>query len=82
MLPPSSRPLSSAFSPCCSTMPAACRCTRRIRCSIAVPAMMIGHLAVAGLAEAVIAAGLVAYLQAADPALLQGTSGLADAGVC
>lgn len=44
---------------------------------VAIPAMMIGHLAVAGVAEAVIAAGLVAYLQAADPALLQSTSGLA-----
>lgn len=45
---------------------------------VAIPAMMIGHLAVAGIAEAVIAAGLVAYLQAADPALLRRTSGLAD----
>jgi cobalt/nickel transport system permease protein len=45
--------------------------------SIAIPAMMIGHLTFAGLAEAVISAGLVAYLQAADPALLRGTSGLA-----
>jgi len=44
---------------------------------VAIPAMMIGHLAVAGVAEAVIAAGLVAYLQAADPALLRATSGLA-----
>jgi cobalt/nickel transport system permease protein len=45
---------------------------------VAIPAMMIGHLTVAGVAEAVIAAGLVAYLQAADPALLRGTSGLAE----
>ncbi len=44
---------------------------------VALPAMMIGHLAIAGVAEAAIAAGLVAYLQAADPALLRGTSGLA-----
>jgi len=44
--------------------------------SIAMPAMMIGHLTFAGMAEAVIAAGLVAYLQAADPALLRATSGL------
>src|SRR5271169_1836082 len=44
---------------------------------VAIPAMMIGRLAVAGVAEAVIAAGLVAYLQAADPALLQATSGRA-----
>jgi cobalt/nickel transport system permease protein len=44
--------------------------------SVAIPAMMIGHLAIAGVAEAVIAAGLVAYLQVADPGLLQSTSGL------
>lgn len=44
--------------------------------SIAIPAMMIGHLTFAGLAEAVISAGLVAYLQAADPGLLRATSGL------
>ena len=37
---------------------------------IAVPAMMVGHLAVAGVAEGVIAAGLVAYLQGADPGVL------------
>ena len=37
---------------------------------IAIPAMMIGHLTVAGLAELVISAGVVAYLQRADPALL------------
>jgi len=43
---------------------------------IAVPAMMIGHLTFAGLAEAVISAGLVAYLQIADPALLRATSGV------
>ena len=50
--------------------------------SVALPAMMIGHLAVAGVAEAAISAGLVAYLQAADPALLRATSGLpADADV-
>jgi cobalt/nickel transport system permease protein len=44
--------------------------------SIAIPAMMIGHLTFAGLAEAVISAGIVAYLQVADPGLLRGTSGL------
>ncbi len=42
---------------------------------IAVPAMMIGHLVVAGVAEAVITAGLIAYLQSADSALLQRTAG-------
>jgi cobalt/nickel transport system permease protein len=47
--------------------------------SIAVPAMMIGHLTFAGIAEAVISAGLVAYLQVADPGLLRDTSGLKDA---
>jgi cobalt/nickel transport system permease protein len=44
--------------------------------SIAIPAMLIGHLTFAGLAEAVIASGLVAYLQVADPGLLHATSGL------
>ena len=43
---------------------------------VALPAMMIGHLTFAGLAEAVISAGLVAYLQVADPRLLQSTSGI------
>jgi cobalt/nickel transport system permease protein len=43
---------------------------------VALAAVMIGHLTFAGLAEAVIAAGLVAYLQVADPRLLQSTSGL------
>jgi cobalt/nickel transport system permease protein len=41
---------------------------------IAIPAMMIGHLTVAGLAEMVISAGVVAYLQKADPALLRSTA--------
>ncbi len=44
---------------------------------IALPAMMAGHLAIAGVAEALITAGLVVYLQAADPVLLRNTSGLA-----
>ena len=39
--------------------------------SIAIPAMMIGHLTIAGLAELVITAGVVAYLQKSDPALLK-----------
>jgi cobalt/nickel transport system permease protein len=43
---------------------------------IAVPAMMIGHLTFAGMAEALLAAGLIGYLQAADPVLLVSTSGL------
>jgi cobalt/nickel transport system permease protein len=41
---------------------------------IAVPAMMIGHLTFAGLAELVLSAGLVAYLQRADPSLLRNTA--------
>jgi cobalt/nickel transport system permease protein len=48
---------------------------------VAIPAMMIGHLTFAGLAETLISAGLVAYLQVADPGLLRGTSGLADEAV-
>jgi len=39
---------------------------------VAIPAMMIGHLTVAGLAEAFIAAGMVSYLQRADIGLLRG----------
>ena len=41
---------------------------------IAIPAMMIGHLTVAGLAEMVVSAGVVAYLQRAEPSLLKGTA--------
>ncbi|HWR37383.1 MAG TPA: cobalt transporter CbiM [Clostridia bacterium] len=37
---------------------------------IAVPAMMLGHLTLAGLAEAVITSGMVAYLQKSNPGLL------------
>ena len=44
--------------------------------NISVPAMFIGHLTFAGLGEAVISGGIVAYLQYANPSLLQGTSGL------
>ena len=45
---------------------------------VAIPAMMIGHLTFAGLAEAVISAGMVSYLQRADLGLLRGISGLAQ----
>lgn len=38
--------------------------------AIAVPAMMIGHISFAGLAEAVISAGVLAYLQRTDTRLL------------
>ncbi len=41
---------------------------------IAIPAMMLGHLTIAGLAELVITGGVVAYLQRADPALLKLTA--------
>jgi cobalt/nickel transport system permease protein len=41
---------------------------------IAVPAMMIGHLTFAGLAEAVITGGVVSYLQRSDPSLLRRTA--------
>lgn len=41
---------------------------------IAIPAMMIGHLGVAGLAEALITGGLVAYLQRTDMTLLRLTA--------
>lgn len=42
--------------------------------SIAIPAMMIGHLSFAGLAELVITGGIVAYLQRTDPTLLKLTA--------
>jgi cobalt/nickel transport system permease protein len=42
--------------------------------SVAIPAMMIGHLTIAGLAELVVSAGVVAYLQRADPGLLRATA--------
>ena len=42
--------------------------------SVSVPAMMIGHLTFAGLAELVLSAGIVVYLQRADPILLRRTA--------
>ena len=42
--------------------------------SVAVPAMLIGHLGFAGLAELAISGGLVAYLQRTDPSLLRTTA--------
>jgi len=42
--------------------------------SLAIPAMMAAHVTVAGAAEAVIAGGLVAYLQRANPELLEVTA--------
>ncbi len=50
---------------------------------IAIPAMLVGHLTIAGLAELIVTAGIVAYLQKADPSLLQRTApgvGLQTAG--
>jgi cobalt/nickel transport system permease protein len=41
---------------------------------IAIPAMMIGHLTFAGLAELVLSAGVVAYFQRANPSLLKLTA--------
>src|SRR6185312_4800052 len=42
--------------------------------SVSIPAMMIGHLTFAGLAELIVTAGLVSYLQRADPSLLRITA--------
>jgi cobalt/nickel transport system permease protein len=42
--------------------------------SIAIPAMMIGHLTFAGIAEVILSAGVVAYLQHSNQALLQLTA--------
>jgi cobalt/nickel transport system permease protein len=42
--------------------------------SIAVPAMMIGHITVAGLAEMIVTAGVVAYIQRTDLSLLKLTA--------
>ncbi len=39
--------------------------------SVAVPAMLLGHMTFAGLAELIISGGLVAYLQRAHPELLE-----------
>lgn len=41
---------------------------------IAIPAMLIGHLSVAGIAELVISGGLISWLQNANPALLKMTA--------
>ena len=41
---------------------------------VAVPAMMIGHLTIAGLAELMVTGGVVAYLQRTDPGLLARTA--------
>jgi cobalt/nickel transport system permease protein len=41
---------------------------------IAIPAMMLGHLTLAGLAELIVSSGMVAYLQRTDPGLLRRTA--------
>jgi cobalt/nickel transport system permease protein len=41
---------------------------------IAVPAMMLGHLTLAGVAELLVSSGMVAYLQRADAELLRPTA--------
>ena len=41
--------------------------------SVAIPAMMLGHLTIAGIAEAFVSAGVVVFLQRSDPAVLQPT---------
>lgn len=41
---------------------------------IAIPAMMIGHLTFAGLAELIISGGVISYLQRTDPSLLVTTA--------
>jgi len=48
--------------------------------SIALPAMMIGHLSFAGLAESVLSGGVVAYFQRANPSLLKLTAPSATRG--
>jgi cobalt/nickel transport system permease protein len=42
--------------------------------NISIPAIMIGHLTFAGLAELVLSGGVVAYLQRANPSLLKFTA--------
>ena len=39
---------------------------------IAIPAMMVGHLTIAGLAEAILTAGMISYLQRTNVGLLRG----------
>jgi cobalt/nickel transport system permease protein len=42
---------------------------------VAIPAMMIGHLTLAGIAELVLTGGVVAFLQRTDVSLIAGTAG-------
>ncbi|MFZ2492984.1 MAG: cobalt transporter CbiM, partial [Thermoanaerobaculia bacterium] len=47
---------------------------------VAVPAMMLGHLTIAGLAELVVTAGIVSWLQRHEPSLLRLEGVTADSG--
>jgi cobalt/nickel transport system permease protein len=42
--------------------------------AIAIPAMMFAHLTIAGAAEVIVSAGVVAYLQRTNPGLLEATA--------
>lgn len=42
--------------------------------AIAIPAMMLGHLTIAGFAEMIVTGGIVAYLQKTQPSLLNATA--------
>jgi cobalt/nickel transport system permease protein len=42
--------------------------------SVAIPAMMVAHLTIAGAAEAIVTGGIVAYLQRSNPLLLEATA--------
>ncbi len=46
--------------------------------AVAVPAMLVGHLTFAGLAELVLSGGVVRYLQRAQPELLRATAPAVD----
>lgn len=48
---------------------------------VAIPAMMLGHLLVAGVAEFAFSAGVVGFLQRTDPGMLKDGAGLRAAGV-
>jgi cobalt/nickel transport system permease protein len=45
--------------------------------SVAIPAMMLGHLTIAGVAEAFVSSGVVAFLQRSDPSVLSATTHIA-----
>lgn len=42
--------------------------------SVTIPAMMLGHLTIAGVAEAFVSSGVIAFLQRSDPSVLQRAS--------